>query len=113
MESRMAKLSNAVIENTAKKDLANAGNKQVRISMKLLFVHSVLSPLLILLILFLIYKLGFVWYKQVTQKLEDELKICKYELHAATETITSLKNEKLILEQKLSALEKRNAGEVT
>ncbi|XP_029130432.1 kinesin-like protein KIN-14I [Cajanus cajan] len=77
MESRMAKLSNAVIENTAKKDLANAGNKQV------------------------------------TQKLEDELKNCKYELHAAAETIKSLKSEKLILEQKLYALEKRNAGEIS
>ncbi|TKY58426.1 Kinesin calmodulin-binding protein-like [Spatholobus suberectus] len=76
MESRMAKLSNAVIENTAKKDLANAGNKQV------------------------------------IQKLEDDLKLCKYELHAAAETVESLKSEKLILEQKLSALEKRNAGEI-
>lgn len=35
MEARMAKLSNAVIENTAKKDLANAGNRQVRYSTKL------------------------------------------------------------------------------
>ncbi|RDY12285.1 Kinesin-like protein KIN-14E [Mucuna pruriens] len=77
MESRMAKLSNAVIENTAKKDLANAGNKQV------------------------------------TQRLEDELKFCKYELLAANETIKSLKGEQLILEQKLSALEKRNAGEIS
>jgi len=48
----------------------------------------------------------------VTQKLEDELKVCKYELLSANETIESLKSEKLILEQKLSALEKRNAGEV-
>ncbi|KAL2966152.1 hypothetical protein AAZX31_16G101000 [Glycine max] len=77
MESRMAKLNNAVIENTAKKDLANAGNRQV------------------------------------TQKLEDELKVCKYELLSANETIESLKSEKLILEQKLSALEKRNAGEIS
>ncbi|KAH1150981.1 hypothetical protein GYH30_044801 [Glycine max] len=77
MESRMAKLNNAVIENTAKKDLANAGNRQV------------------------------------TQKLEDELKVCKYELLSANETIKSLKSEKLILEQKLSALEKRNAGEIS
>ncbi|KAK7346176.1 hypothetical protein VNO80_20691 [Phaseolus coccineus] len=77
MESRMAKLSNAVIENTAKKDLANAGNRQV------------------------------------TQKLEDELKICKYELFAANEIVKSLKSEKIILEQNLSALEKRNAGEIS
>ncbi|ESW28346.1 hypothetical protein PHAVU_003G279200 [Phaseolus vulgaris] len=77
MESRMAKLSNAVIENTAKKDLANAGNRQV------------------------------------TQKLEDELKICKYELFAANEIVKSLKSEKMILEQNLSALEKRNAGEIS
>ncbi|KAK7386595.1 hypothetical protein VNO78_26928 [Psophocarpus tetragonolobus] len=76
MESRMAKLNNVVIENTAKKDIANAGNTQV------------------------------------TQKLEDELKVCKYELLAANETIKSLRSEKLILEQKLSALEKRNAGEI-
>ncbi|KAH1206024.1 Kinesin-like protein KIN-14I [Glycine max] len=50
---------------------------------------------------------------QVTQKLEDELKVCKYELLSANETIESLKSEKLILEQKLSALEKRNAGEIS
>jgi len=49
----------------------------------------------------------------VTQKLEDELKICKYELFAANEIVKSLKSEKMILEQNLSALEKRNAGEVT
>ncbi|KAH1206027.1 Kinesin-like protein KIN-14E [Glycine max] len=49
----------------------------------------------------------------VTQKLEDELKVCKYELLSANETIESLKSEKLILEQKLSALEKRNAGEIS
>ncbi|CAJ1941975.1 unnamed protein product [Sphenostylis stenocarpa] len=77
MESRMAKLSNAVIENTAKKDLANAGNRQV------------------------------------TQKLEDELKVCKHELLAAIETIKSLKSEKMILEQNLSSLEKRKAGEIS
>ncbi|KAK7360418.1 hypothetical protein VNO77_02411 [Canavalia gladiata] len=75
MESRMSKLSNAVVENSAKKNLG--GNNQV------------------------------------TQKLEDELKVCKDELHAAEETIKSLKCEKLILEQKLSALEKRNAEEVS
>ncbi|QCD81841.1 kinesin-like protein KIN-14E isoform X2 [Vigna unguiculata] len=77
MESRMAKLNNAVIEKTAKKDLADAGSRQV------------------------------------TQKLEDELKVCKYELFAANETIKSLKNEIMILEQNLSALEKRNAGEIS
>ncbi|KAL5143064.1 Kinesin-like protein KIN-14I [Glycine soja] len=77
MESRMSKLNNAVIENTAKKDLANAGNRQV------------------------------------TQKLEDELKVCKYELLSANETIKSLKSEKLVLEQKLSALQTRNAGEIS
>lgn len=48
----------------------------------------------------------------MTQKLEDELKVCKYELFAANETIKSLKSEIMILEQNLSALEKRNAGEV-
>ena len=47
------------------------------------------------------------------QKLEDELKLCKDELHAAEETIKSLTNEKLILEQKLSRLEKKNSEEVT
>ncbi|XP_027346242.1 kinesin-like protein KIN-14I [Abrus precatorius] len=74
MESRMAMLSNAVVENTTKKDLA--GNNQE------------------------------------TQKLEDELRLCKDELHAAEETIRSLKSEKLMLEQKLYALEKRNAEEI-
>ena len=47
------------------------------------------------------------------QKLEDELKLCKDELVVAEETIKSLTNEKLILEQKLSRLEKKNSEEVT
>ncbi|KAE9597926.1 putative minus-end-directed kinesin ATPase [Lupinus albus] len=50
---------------------------------------------------------------QVFQKLEDELKLCKDKLHAAEETIKSLANEKLILEEKLSALQKRTADEVS
>ncbi|KAF7809533.1 kinesin-like protein KIN-14I [Senna tora] len=44
-------------------------------------------------------------------KLEDELKLRKVELLTAEETIKRLSNEKLILEQKLSMLEKKNADE--
>ncbi|XP_027359895.1 kinesin-like protein KIN-14I [Abrus precatorius] len=50
---------------------------------------------------------------QVSQKLEDDLKLCKDELLVAEETIKSLRSEKLILEQKLSGLEKKNAEEVS
>ncbi|XP_061355130.1 kinesin-like protein KIN-14E isoform X1 [Gastrolobium bilobum] len=46
-------------------------------------------------------------------KLEDELKLCKDELLAAEETIRRLSSEKLILEQKLIAHEKRNAEEIS
>ncbi|XP_027192107.1 kinesin-like protein KIN-14E isoform X2 [Cicer arietinum] len=46
---------------------------------------------------------------QVLQKLKYELKNCKDELHSAEETIKTLASEKMILEQKLSVLEKRNA----
>ncbi|KAK7275315.1 hypothetical protein RIF29_16428 [Crotalaria pallida] len=50
--------------------------------------------------------------KQVLQKLEEELKLCKDKLVAAEETIKSLTNEKLMLEQKLSGLEKKNTEEI-
>ncbi|XP_061341742.1 kinesin-like protein KIN-14E [Gastrolobium bilobum] len=50
---------------------------------------------------------------QVLQKLEDEIKLCKDELLVAEETVKSLTNEKLILEQKLSVLEKKNAEEIS
>ncbi|MED6136311.1 Kinesin-like protein KIN-14E [Stylosanthes scabra] len=50
---------------------------------------------------------------QVSQKLESELKLCKEELQAAEETIKSLTDEKLILEEKLSVLEKRSTEEIT
>ncbi|MED6123271.1 Kinesin-like protein KIN-14E [Stylosanthes scabra] len=49
--------------------------------------------------------------KQGLQKLEDELKLCKDELRIAEETIKSLTTDKLILEQRLSRLEKKNSEE--
>ncbi|TKY70209.1 Kinesin calmodulin-binding protein-like [Spatholobus suberectus] len=76
MEAKMAKLSNLVAENTAKKDPIQANN-------------------------------------QVSQKLEDDLKLCKSELLGAEEAIKSLRSEKLILEQKLSELEKKSAEEIS
>ncbi|OIV94388.1 hypothetical protein TanjilG_25450 [Lupinus angustifolius] len=48
---------------------------------------------------------------QALQKLEDGLKFCKDELLVAEDTIKSLTNEKLILEQKLFGLEKKNGEE--
>ncbi|XP_020220804.1 kinesin-like protein KIN-14I [Cajanus cajan] len=50
---------------------------------------------------------------QVSQKLEDDLKLCKGELLVAEETIKSLRSEKFILEQKLSELEKKSAEEIS
>ncbi|KAI4314690.1 hypothetical protein L6164_027576 [Bauhinia variegata] len=50
---------------------------------------------------------------KVLQKLEDELKLRKEELHAAEETIKRLTNEKLVLEQKISELEKKKADEIS
>ncbi|XLR50239.1 hypothetical protein S83_000911 [Arachis hypogaea] len=50
---------------------------------------------------------------QVSQKLESELKLCKEELQAAEETIKSLTDEKVILAEKLSVLEKRSSEEIT
>ncbi|XP_029148602.1 kinesin-like protein KIN-14E isoform X2 [Arachis hypogaea] len=49
--------------------------------------------------------------QQVLQKLEAELKLCKDELRVAEETIKSLTTDKLILEQRLSSLEKKNSEE--
>ncbi|KAG4403628.1 hypothetical protein AAZX31_01G142600 [Glycine max] len=49
---------------------------------------------------------------QVSQKLEDDLKLCKGELRVTEETIKSLRSDKLILEQKLSELEKKSAEEI-
>ncbi|CAJ2635980.1 unnamed protein product [Trifolium pratense] len=48
---------------------------------------------------------------QVLQKLKYELKNCKDELFSAEQTIKTLTSEKMILEQKLSVLEKRNTEE--
>ncbi|KAI9113845.1 hypothetical protein K1719_015096 [Acacia pycnantha] len=48
---------------------------------------------------------------QDLHKLENELKVSRDELLVAEETITRLTNEKLVLERKLSELEKRNADE--
>ncbi|KAI4327884.1 hypothetical protein L6164_020295 [Bauhinia variegata] len=45
------------------------------------------------------------------QKLEDELKLCKEELQVAEETIKRLINEKLVLEQKRSELEKKKKAD--
>ncbi|KAL5168789.1 Kinesin-like protein KIN-14E [Glycine soja] len=50
---------------------------------------------------------------QVSQKLEDDLKLCKGELRVAEETIKNLRSNKLILEQKLSELEKKSAEEAS
>ncbi|KAG5123734.1 hypothetical protein JHK82_030471 [Glycine max] len=47
------------------------------------------------------------------QKLEDDLKLCKGELRVAEETIKNLRSNKLILEQKLSELEKKSAEEAS
>ncbi|GAU39812.1 hypothetical protein TSUD_154690 [Trifolium subterraneum] len=48
---------------------------------------------------------------QVLQKLKYELKNCKDELLSAEQTVKTLTSEKMILEQKLSVLEKRNVEE--
>ncbi|GAU28076.1 hypothetical protein TSUD_223170 [Trifolium subterraneum] len=50
---------------------------------------------------------------QVLRKLEDDLKLCRDECMVAEETIKSLTNEKLILTQKISKLEKKNAEEIS
>ncbi|BAT99834.1 Kinesin-like protein [Vigna angularis] len=50
---------------------------------------------------------------QVSQKLEDDLKLCKGELLEAEETIKCLRSEKLILEQKLSEFEKNSEEEIS
>lgn len=50
---------------------------------------------------------------QVLQKLEVELKLCRNECLVAEESIKSLTNEKLILTQKLSEAEKKNAEEIS
>ncbi|WVZ10616.1 hypothetical protein V8G54_015146 [Vigna mungo] len=50
---------------------------------------------------------------QVSQKLEDDLKLCKGELLEAEDTIKSLRSEKLILEQKLSEFEKNSEEEIS
>ncbi|XLR23965.1 hypothetical protein S83_051865, partial [Arachis hypogaea] len=47
--------------------------------------------------------------QQDLQKLEDELKLCKNELHVAEETIRSLTTNKLVLDQRLSSLKKKNS----
>lgn len=56
MEARMAKLSNVVIENSAKEGLIGENN-QVRYSIKLLFTYTASFFLFMLLILLLMYKL--------------------------------------------------------
>ncbi|XP_027914172.1 kinesin-like protein KIN-14I isoform X2 [Vigna unguiculata] len=50
---------------------------------------------------------------QVSQKLEDDLKLCKGELLEAEETIKSLRSEKLILERKLFEFEKKSEEEIS
>ncbi|WJX55992.1 Kinesin-like protein KIN-14I [Trifolium repens] len=50
---------------------------------------------------------------QALRKLEDDLKFCRDECMVAEETIKSLTNEKLILTQKISKLEKKNAEEIS
>lgn len=46
------------------------------------------------------------------QKLEDDLRLCRDELMVAEETIKCLTNEKLVLRQKISELEKKNTEEI-
>ncbi|MCH86712.1 kinesin-like calmodulin-binding protein, partial [Trifolium medium] len=50
---------------------------------------------------------------QALRKLEDDLKLCRDEFMVAEETIKTLTNEKLILTQKISKLEKKNAEEIS
>ncbi|KAK2657716.1 hypothetical protein Ddye_010768 [Dipteronia dyeriana] len=49
---------------------------------------------------------------QALHKLQDELKICKEELHTERENTKKLLNEKVLLEQRISRLEKKKAEEV-
>ncbi|XAR73644.1 Minus-end-directed kinesin ATPase [Bertholletia excelsa] len=49
---------------------------------------------------------------QVQQKMQDELKVCCAELHAAEDTIKRLGNEKLLLEERISRLEMKKAEEI-
>ncbi|OWM68374.1 hypothetical protein CDL15_Pgr004856 [Punica granatum] len=49
---------------------------------------------------------------QALQKLQEELKLCTEELHEKEETLSRVLNEKALLEQKLSRLEKKNADEI-
>ncbi|MED6223120.1 Kinesin-like protein KIN-14E [Stylosanthes scabra] len=51
------------------------------------------------------------WKASGLQNVEDELKLCKDEFRIAEETIKSLTIDKLILEQRLSRLEKKNSEE--
>ncbi|GKA86901.1 kinesin-like protein KIN-14E, partial [Tanacetum coccineum] len=49
---------------------------------------------------------------QVLKKIQDELKIRSSELHAAEETTKKLYNEKMLLEERISRLEKKKVDEV-
>ncbi|XP_071735356.1 kinesin-like protein KIN-14E isoform X1 [Rutidosis leptorrhynchoides] len=49
---------------------------------------------------------------QVLQKIQDELRMRNSELHAAEETKKKLYNEKVLLEEKISRLEKKKGDEV-
>ncbi|XP_062102804.1 kinesin-like protein KIN-14E [Humulus lupulus] len=75
MEARLAKLSDAMLENSTKKDVAGANS-------------------------------------QALYKLQDELKLRSEELHVAEETIKRLKDEKLLLEQRMFVLEKKKVDEM-
>lgn len=56
---------------------------------------------------------GLIISMQAFYKLQDELKLRSEELHGAEETINRLRDEKLLLEQRVSGLEKKKADEVT
>lgn len=49
---------------------------------------------------------------QVLQKIQDELRMRSSELHAAEETKKKLYNEKMLLEERISRLEKKKADEI-
>lgn len=49
---------------------------------------------------------------QALQKLQDELKLCTDQLHEKEEALKRVLNEKLLLEQKIHRLEKKNSDEV-
>lgn len=52
------------------------------------------------------------WLIQALQKLEEEFKLCSDKLRDKEEALNRVLNEKILLEQKISRLEKKNSDEV-